>query len=106
MGVQRRDEQSSPPPPTHLSVPLSLFSPIPLLYLFSSLLLKHIEGGEKGNIKIHCEPGGGLTISNEPGLGKDLTIPSGWQMTAKITRNQYSHRVSRADKRRQDNVDY
>lgn len=25
-------------------------------YLFSSLLLKHIEGGEKGNIKINCEP--------------------------------------------------
>lgn len=44
-----------------------------------------------------------------PGLGEDLTIgqlPVGWQMTAKITRNQYSHRVSWADKRRHDNVDY
>ncbi|XP_065770776.1 collagen alpha-1(I) chain-like [Muntiacus reevesi] len=30
---------------------------------------KHIEGGEKGNIKIHCEPHSGLTISNEPRLG-------------------------------------
>lgn len=56
----------APPPSPFPAQPL----PLPLHFsIYFPLLQKHIEGGEKGNIKIHCEPHSGLTISNEPRLG-------------------------------------
>lgn len=61
-----RPSPAPPLPPPSPPQPL----PLPLHFsIYFPLLQKHIEGGEKGNIKIHCEPHSGLTISNEPRLG-------------------------------------